>query len=103
MGRSSAILWAGRWSRCGGRVWVDLQQCLTNRFAASERECRGEVGVARCNNKDKDEIQDLSTAQRTIRPSVATTPASKCTRWGPGCSGRDDVCFGLGGRKQATT
>src|SRR6266702_2541205 len=39
----------------------------------------------------KTKYRDLSTSQRTVRLSVATTPASKCARWGPGCYGRDDV------------
>src|SRR6266851_6708291 len=41
----------------------------------------------------KTKYRDLSAAQRTVRLSVTSTPASKCARWGPGCFGRDDVGF----------
>src|SRR5258708_5350707 len=43
--------------------------------------------------RTKTKYRDLSTAQRTIRPSVA--PVEMTFGW----FGRGEVCFGLGGRE----
>src|SRR6266851_6177108 len=82
---------------------MQAEEVMKKSVAAVVRRPGETLGYLDTRTGTKTKYRDLSTAQRTIRPSVATTPANKCARWGPRSSGRDDVCFGLGGREQATT
>src|SRR6266851_8853854 len=98
--RGSSTSWSGvistylrvaGWGRRSTGVWI-VGQRGPRLNASAYLDAR---------TRTKTKYRDLSTAQRTMRPSVATTPASKCARWGPGCFGRDDVCLGWV-REQAT-
>src|SRR5216683_3004404 len=70
-------------------------------MAPRRRECEGDPMLKSWRSSDtrtrtKTKYRDLSTTQRTIRPSVASVEMTFV--W----VGRDDVCFGLGWGEQAT-